>query len=275
MTALLPIALNHMTVPGLRYDAFLDLAKKLGCIGVELRNDLPGPLFDGDSPEAVAAKARDLGLRIVGLSQVYPFNAWCDEVRDEVAALIETAVACGAETISLIPRNDGQGLGNGEREANLRLALREIKPMLEEADLVALIEPLGFAVSSLRDKAEAVAVIESLGAADMYKLVHDTFHHHLAGGGPIFPEYTGIVHVSGVVDPNLSVSAMRDEHRILVDADDRLGNIDQLAQLRAAGYAGPVSFEVFSPEVHGLADPETALRASIGFIESQLAKKAA
>jgi len=275
VTALLPIALNHMTVPRLRYDAFLELAKKLGCIGVELRNDLSGPLFDGDSPAVVADKAGELGLRIVGLSQVYPFNAWSDDVRAEVAALIEAAVGCGAETISLIPRNDGQGLGHGEREANLRLALREIKPMLEAAGLVALIEPLGFAVSSLREKAEAVAVIESLSAADRYKLVHDTFHHHLAGGGPFFPEYTGIVHVSGVVDPNLSVSAMRDEHRILVDADDRLGNIEQLAYLRAAGYTGPISFEVFSPAVHDLADPETALRESIDFIESQLAKKAA
>lgn len=272
---MLPIALNHMTVPGLRYDAFLDLAKRLGCIGVELRNDLPGPLFDGDAPETVAAKARENGLRIVGLSQVYPFNVWSDDVRAEVEALIETAVACGAETISLIPRNDGQGLGNGEREANLRLALREIKPLLDAADLVALVEPLGFLTSSLRDKAEAVAVVESLGAAERYKLVHDTFHHHLAGGGPIFPEYTGIVHVSGVVDPTLAVSAMRDEHRILVDADDRLGNIDQLARLRAAGYAGPISFEVFSPAVHNLADPETALRESITFIERQLAKLAA
>ncbi|MPZ12056.1 MAG: TIM barrel protein [Kiloniellaceae bacterium] len=264
-----------MTVPGLRYDAFLDLAKRLGCIGVELRNDLPGPLFDGDAPERVAAKARENGLRIVGLSQVYPFNAWSDVVRAEVEALIATAVACGAETISLIPRNDGQGLGHGERQANLRLALREIMPLLDAAGLVALVEPLGFLTSSLRDKQEAVAIIESLGAAGCYKLVHDTFHHHLAGGGPIFPQYTGIVHVSGVVDPRLAVSEMRDEHRILVDADDRLGNIEQLARLRAAGYAGPISFEVFSPAVHSLTDPETALRESITFIERQLAKLAA
>lgn len=264
-----------MTVPGLRYDAFLDLARRLGCIGVELRNDLPGPLFDGDTPDRVAAKARDYGLRIVGLSQVYPFNAWSDAVRAEVEALIATAVACGAETISLIPRNDGQGLGNGEREANLRLALREIRPLLEAAGLVALVEPLGFLTSSLRDKAEAVAMIESLGAAGQYKLVHDTFHHHLAGGGAIFPAYTGIVHISGVVDPRLAVSAMRDEHRILVDANDRLGNIEQLAHLRAAGYAGPISFEVFSPAVHGLADPEPELRESIGFVKRQLEKLAA
>lgn len=272
---MLPFVLNHMTVPRLRHDALLDLAKRLGCIGVELRNDLPGPLFGGDAPEQVAAKADEAGLRVVGLSEVYPFNAWSDEVRAKVETLIETAVRCGAETISLIPRNDGQGLGEGERQANLRLALREIKPLLEAHDMVALIEPLGFLTSSLRDKQEAVDAIESLGAGDCYKLVHDTFHHYLAGGGPLFAEYTGIAHVSGVVDPRLATSQMRDEHRILVDDEDRLGNVTQLARLRAAGYGGPVSFEVFSPVVHRLSDPETALAASIAYIENQLARLAA
>lgn len=272
---MLPFVLNHMTVPGLRYDAFLDLARRLGCIGVELRNDLPGALFDGDAPEQVAAKAREAGLRIVGLSEVYAFNTWSDEVRAKVESLLDTAVRCGAETISLIPRNDGKGLGEGERQANLRLALREIKPLLEAHDMVALVEPLGFLSSSLRDKREAVEIIESLGAVDRYKLVHDTFHHHLAGDGPIFPQHTGIIHVSGVADPRLSTSQMRDEHRILVDTDDRLGNVAQVARLRAAGYSGPVSFEVFSPEVHRLADPESALRKSIAYIENQLAKVAA
>lgn len=268
--AMLPIAINHMTVPGLSCEGLFALAESLGCIGVELRNDLARPLFDGDKPATVARKARDRGLRIVGLSQVYPFNAWSDAVRHEVEGLIANAVACGAETISLIPRNDGKGLGHGERIANLRLALREIAPMLDAAGLVALVEPLGFESSSLRSKAEAIEVIESLGAARHYKLVHDTFHHHLAGGGPFFPEYTGIVHVSGVVDPKLGVADMRDEHRVLVDEGDRLGNVEQLAAMLSAGYVGPVSYEAFSPIVHGLADAEPALRRSIAFITGHI-----
>ena len=267
---MLPIAINHMTVPGLRYDALLALAKRLNCIGVELRNDLSRLLFDGDAPDVVAQKAKDLGLRIVGLSQVYPFNDWSDARRAEVDALIRAALACGAETISLVPRNDGKGLGHGERLANLRVALREIAPMLDAAGLVALLEPLGFETSSLRSKAEAIDVMESLGATKHYRLVHDTFHHHLAGGGPIFPEYTGIVHVSGVVDPHLAVADMRDAHRILVDERDRLGNAAQIRALLDAGYRGPISYEAFSPLVHGLADPEPALRESIAFIGNQV-----
>ncbi|CAN5755581.1 TIM barrel protein [soil metagenome] len=269
-----PYAVNHMTVPGLPCDALFGLARRLGCVGVELRNDLARPLFDGASPEAVRGAAREHGLRIVGLSQVYPFNAWSDAVRAEVEQLIAQAKACGAETISLIPRNDYEGAAQGERQANARTALAEIEPLLEAADMVALVEPLGFASSSLRSKQEAVEAIESLGAAGRFKLVHDTFHHHLAGGGPIFPEHTGIVHVSGVVDPALQVAQMRDEHRVLVDERDRLGNVAQIAELRAAGYRGPISFEAFSPAVHALADPEPALRASIGHIEGAVAAAA-
>ena len=263
-------AINHMTAPRLRWDEFATLARDLGCVGVEFRNDLGRPLFDGDPPETVADRVRQMGLRIVGLSQVYPFNDWSEAVRAEVAALIESAVACGAETISLIPRNDGKGVGEGERQANLRLALREIKPMLEKAGMMALVEPLGFEGSSLRSKAETVAAIESLGAAHCFRLVHDTFHHHLAGGGPYFPEHTGIVHVSGVVDPRLAVADMRDEHRILVDAGDRLGNVEQIDHLLDAGYAGPISVEAFSPEVHALSDPTSALGESMRFIKARI-----
>lgn len=264
------VALNHMTVPTLGYDEFLSLAKTLGCVGVEVRNDLDRPLFDSMKPAAAGERASAEGLRLVGLSQVYPFNAWSEPVREEVDTLIGIAREAGAETISLIPRNDGIGCGNGERQANLRIALREILPMLKAADMIALVEPLGFPISSLRSKEETVNAIEDLGGRDHFKLVHDTFHHTLAGGGPIFAEYTGIVHISGVVDPSLAVEEMRDEHRVLVDEHDRLGNIEQIQTLLDGGYEGAFSYECFSPETHAMADPEREIRMSLEFIASRL-----
>ncbi|WP_412506265.1 TIM barrel protein [Roseovarius sp. SYSU LYC5161] len=268
-------ALNHMTVPGLEYPAFLDLAARLGCVGVEVRNDISRPLFEGELAEAAGQMARDRGLRLLGLSQVQPFNDWSAERDREVAALIATAGAAGAETISLIPRNDGTGTGNGERHANLRIALKAIRPMLEDAGLVALVEPLGFTRSSLRSKQELVETIEALDAGAQFKLVHDTFHHSLAGGGPLFAPMTGIVHVSGVSTPEIALTRMEDAQRGLVDADDRLGNVDQLAALIAQGYDGPVSMECFAPAVHALADPESAIRRAFDFMSSQLAERAA
>lgn len=268
-------ALNQMTVPRLGYEAFLDLAAGMGCVGVEVRNDLGRPLFDGLAAAEAGRLAAAKGLRLVGMSQVYPFNRWSDAVRDEVLALVAAAKASGAETISLIPCNDGTGTGNGERQANLRIALKEVLPILREQEMVALVEPLGFLTSSLRDKAEAVEVIEALGGAAHLKLVHDTFHHHLAGGGPLFPDHTGIVHVSGVTDPGLGVADMRDAHRVLVDAGDRLGNTGQIAALFEAGYRGVVSYECFAPEVHAIDAPGRAIAESLAFIEKQVTAKAA
>lgn len=268
-------ALNQMSAPTLRYDAFLALASSLGCVGVEFRNDLSGGLFGGVAPEKVADTANQHGLRILALAEVKCFNDWSDAKRSEALVLCEIAVACGAEAISLIPRNDGMGRGNGERQANLRVSLRELQPLLCAYGLVGLVEPLGFESCSLRHKSEVVEAVDALGATDTFKLVHDTFHHHLAGGGPNFAAHTGIVHISGVTDPGPSVREMRDAHRVLVDADDRLGNVQQLRSLLAAGYDGPISFEPFAQEIHMLSDPEQALARSFEFIDAELAHESA
>ena len=101
-------------------------------------------------------------------------------------------------------------------------------------------------------------------------MYHDTFHHSLAGGGPIYAKKTGIVHISGVVDPSLSLGKMEDEHRVLVDEKDRLGNIEQITALLAAGYCGPISFECFSPKIHALVDPYIKIKKSFDYIFSQI-----
>jgi 2-keto-myo-inositol isomerase len=272
---MLVFALNHMTVARASYAQLLDIAGKLGCVGVEIRNDLPQRLFDGLPPAEGGALAREKGLRLLAVAEVKRFNDWNEGKRAEALRLMRIAQSAKAEAVSLIPRNDSGGMGNGERQANLRLALRNLKPMLDDHELVGLVEPLGFDSCALRYKSEAVDAIEALDAANTFRLVHDTFHHHLAHGGPIYPEHTGIVHISGVVDPALSIPEMADGHRKLVDAEDRLGNIKQIRALQRAGYTGPVSFEAFAQEVHACADPVASLRKSIEFIRSGLAAAAA
>ncbi len=259
-------ALNHMTVARLSFVELVALSAALGCVGIEVRNDLPRPLFDGMAPDAAGATVRDAGLRLLAVAEVKRFNDWSADKATEALALMQIAKAAGAEAVSLIPRNDNLGTGNGERHAALRVALKALKPMLEDHGLVGLVEPLGFEICALRYKSEAVEAIEGIGAAGRFKVVHDTFHHALANGGPIFPDHTGIVHVSGVVDPALVVGQMTDAHRVLVDNSDVLGNVAQLRALQDAGYTGPVSYEAFAPSVHALAKPAEALRASMEVI---------
>lgn len=263
---MIPFALNHMTAARLSFRELVDLAKTLGCVGIEVRNDLPQPLFDGMDPAEAGAQVRESGLRLLAVAEVKRFNDWSDDKAAEALALMKIAKAAGAEAVSLIPRNDNLGMGNGERQANLRVALKALKPMLEDHGLVGMVEPLGFEICALRYKSEAVEGIEAVGGKGRFKLVHDTFHHTLAHGGPLFPDHTGIVHISGVVDQEVGISDMRDPHRVLVTPGDRLGNIEQIAALQAAGWNGPVSFEAFSPEVHALTDPSAALRASMDHI---------
>jgi 2-keto-myo-inositol isomerase len=269
-------ALNQMTAPRLGCRAFLDLAAVLGCVGVELRNDLADkrlstrPFFDGEKPARIGDYARSKGLRLLGLSEAYGFNSWSDSMCAKVQLLADKAEEAGAESISLIPLNcpsqDGRRLGDDD----LRRSLGEILPILERARLVALVEPLGFVSSTLRHKADAVAAIEAVGGKKHYKLVHDTFHHYLARESDFFPEYTGIVHISGVVDSTLGREQMQDGHRILVDDEDRLGNVEQIRVLLGQGYGGAFSYEPFSSEIHQLARPDEALGESMRYIRANL-----
>lgn len=268
-------ALNHMTAARASFAELLDLANALGCVGIEVRNDLQQPLFDGLPASEAGARIQERGLRLLAVAEVKCFNDWSNDKRKEAATLIALAKQAGAEAISLIPRNDGLGLGNGERQANLRMALRDLKPMLEDANLIGLVEPLGFEVCALRYKSEAVEAIEALDAAGRFRLVHDTFHHHLADGGPLFPTHTGIVHVSGLVDGQVAVSEMSDAHRVLVTAQDRLGNLSQILALHAAGYSGPISFECFASSVHESANLQDKIAESIAYIRSHAAAAAA
>ncbi|MEG9862702.1 MAG: TIM barrel protein [Parvularculales bacterium] len=262
--------INHMTAPDLNWKQIISMAKSSGCIGVELRNDLPRQLFDGDEPSQVLAAAAKSNMRIVGLSQVYPFNAYSSEIEDKVKKLINSALECGAETICLIPLNDGTCQGNAERQANLRGALWEILTLLDGTGLIALIEPLGFLQSSLRTKEEAVSAIKDVGGQKIFKIVHDTFHHYLSGDELYFPEYTGIVHISGVTTADLSVHEMEDRHRVLVDHRDRIGNITQLRTLLDMGYDGLISLECFAPEVHASVDIQRDVQRTFEFIRSSL-----
>lgn len=263
-------ALNHMAAPLLGWPDFLDLAKDLGCVGVEFRNDLPGELFDGADPSVVGATARAAGVRILALAEVKAFNDWSDAKRDEAVALIKIAKACGAEMISLISRNDSKRMNEGERRADLHVALRELMPILDDQNLIGLIEPLGFESCNLRSKTATVEAIEALGAKHCFQIVHDTFHHAISPDGPFFPDHTGMVHISGIAAQDTSSAQFEDAMRGLVDADDRIDNVGQLSTLLENGYDGPISFEPFSPLVQGLASPNAALLRSFEYVEAEV-----
>ncbi|MEJ7136903.1 TIM barrel protein [Amphibiibacter pelophylacis] len=259
-------SLSHILAPSQSPAEFFAMARALGIRDVEIRNDTPN-VVGTLAPADVKAAAQVAEVTLLSINALYPFNVWNDERRAQTEKLADYAAACGAQALVMCPLNDGTPVS----QADVVNALKAIKPILESRGISGLVEPLGFPVSSLRRKADAIAAIQAAGGEGRFKLVHDTFHHHLAGETEFFPAWTGLVHISGVTDKDVAVSDMLDAHRVLVDDRDRLGNAEQIRALIAAGYSGPFSFEPFAAEVQELADPQSALADSMGWLRERVA----
>ena len=264
---------NHMVSPSLTPDELVDAAVLAGAVAIELRNDVgANSIKDVDTARRVGAKAKDRGLEIRSINALYPFNVWNDERARQTESLAKLAAACGAAGLVMCPLNEGKLLeATLEKAAGLRAALKQARVILGEFGLKGFVEPLGFPISSLRFKREALAAIDDVKGADVFSLVHDTFHHRGAGERESFAARTGLVHISGLEDPSVSFTDMLDGHRVLVGPKDRLGNVEQLKQLYADGYDGVVSFEPFAKEVHDLALPVAAVRESMAYVQRALA----
>jgi 2-keto-myo-inositol isomerase len=269
-------ALNHMVAPQLSVQDFFALARRLELRDVEIRNDVEGQaILDGTPAAAIRGMAAEAGVVILTINALQRFNDWTSERAREAEELIRYARDCGARALILVPTNDGRHGSDAERAKNLRTAFAALLPMLKDNGVAGLVEPLGFASSSLRSKREAAEAISDVGGAGALRITHDTFHHHLAGEPELFAQLTGLVHISGVTDRAIGIGAMRDAHRVLIDANDRISNVEQIRALLKAGYNGPFSFEPFAAELRTLADPAQAIRQSMKFIEAELAVKAA
>lgn len=259
-------AINHISAPKLPLAEFFAMCQRLGVHEVEIRNDIPDVMGSMKAAD-VRAEAGAQGITILSINALYPFNLWSGDLPDRAQHMADYAAEAGVQALVMCPLNDG----NKVPHSAVVQALDAMKPILKDRGLIGLVEPLGFPISSLRLKSEAIAAITETGDDGTYKLMHDTFHHHLSGEAEFYPNRTGLVHISGVTGPAIEVADMLDAHRVLVDGADRLQNITQIKALLAAGYTGPFSFEPFAPEVLDADDPEHALRASMDFIRGAIA----
>ena len=269
----LTFALNHIAAPRRDVAAFFALSRELGITEVEIRNDLAGvPLQDGTPAAVVREAAQAAGVTILSINALQRFNEWDETRADEAEELAAYAAACGARALVMCPVNSTTDTRSAHRHvADLREALTALQPILTAHHLTGLVEPLGFEESSLRLKRTAIDAIDAVGAASTFRVLHDTFHHFLAGETEIFPTRTGLVHISGVEDRTLDHNRIRDAHRVLVGPADLMDNVGQIAALLEGGYAGPFSFEPFSGEVHAMSDIAAALRASMAAIQDTFA----
>ena len=266
--------LNHITCPGEDIAGLAALAQKLGITDVEIRNDVANqPLSDGTAGADVAPVLASAGLKVLTVNALQRFNEWDDERAADAEELARETAASGAEALVLCPVNEGGWRTEpGAREASLREALAGLLPILRRHGLKGYVEALGFPISSLRYKRDAVEAIDAVDGADTLFLIHDTFHHAIANDPDMYPTRTGLVHMSGVEpDPALAKDDMLDGHRVLVGAHDALDNLGQIAAMLKGGYNGAFSYECFAGSVHS--DPALAesLAASMDYIRTNVA----
>jgi 2-keto-myo-inositol isomerase len=269
-------ALNHVASPRLRFADVLRLAVEIGLPAVEIRNDLHGvEIEDGTPATEIRRAAETAGVEILSINALQRFNDWTETREREALRLAAYARDCGAGALVLCPVNAREDTrGAMQRIDDLRRSLAALAPILADHGILGLVEPLGFAESSLRLKRVAVEATDAVDGAAVFRLVHDTFHHFLAGETELFPGRTGLVHISGVEDRGLAHDAIRDAHRVLVGPGDRFDTVGQIRALLAGGYRGPFSFEPFAESVQTLSDQAGALRASMAFIRQGLARAA-
>lgn len=267
------IALNRIARPSSTLGGFFELASSLGITKVELRNDLPGRpgssgVVDGLPYEEAARLAREWGVRVVTINALQKFNL--ASVRktalQELEELLELCAAIDCPALVLCPNNDaGDSRAPAVRYAETVEALRRYGPLFARYGVAGCIEPLGFGISSLASLPVAAKAAEESGFG-CYRVVHDTFHHHIgpdsaamygAGGlGAPFPmAYLGLVHVSGV-ESAIPAGEYRDAHRIMPGPGDLMKSREQMRTMDALGYLGDYSFEPFSAEVQSLGDEE-------------------
>lgn len=266
-------AINRICASRMPFTAFAAMVRRLGVDTIEIRNDLSNvEMRDGSAAADIGAIASAHGLTIRSINALQGFDRFDATRMAETRALVRYAADCGAQALVLCPTNDRADPRSAEqRHDDLVHALSQLQPLLSDHGLLGLVESLGFAQCALRRKSAAVRAIERVAGPACFALVHDTFHHHLAGEATLFADLTGLVHISGVEDPALETERMRDPHRVLVGPADRLGNVRQLRDLLAAGYRGKVSFEPFADAIITASDIEQRLAASMAYLSAAVA----
>jgi 2-keto-myo-inositol isomerase len=270
------IALNRIVYPHVGIEEFFAITAELGLGKVELRNDLPGGrIIDELSPDQVKRLAARHKIQILTINALQKFNLPVNfgKATKELNRLIELARSIGCRAIVLCPNNDKADTRTAEQSLRDTVAaLKAFRSRFEESGILGYMEPLGFPESSLKSVLSASQAIREVGSG-CYRMVYDTFHHFLGPDeaadieGRLDVSLVGLVHASGV-ELDLGKGEMKDGHRVLVRADDRMGNVQQIARLIARGYAGDVSLEPFSEQVQRLDRKafREAVRQTIGIL---------
>jgi 2-keto-myo-inositol isomerase len=265
------LCLNRIIKPQIPLEDFLSFTADLGIKYVEVRNDFTDKgVLDGLSDASLHMAFNKTGVKALTINALYPFEdkKLLKENTEKLKGLIGEAKRINCPQIVLCPLNDANDKRSAAQRADeLVTSLTAYGPLFAEAEMIGLVEPLGFEICSLRTKKAALEGIASCHYPESYRLLHDTFHHYLSDESEFFPKQTAIIHVSGVL-AGKTKGAITDEDRILVTKDDIMDNRGQVAALVEGGSTAPISYEPFSPQVRELplSELKVQLQKSIDYL---------
>ena len=269
--------INRKIAPNLNIESFFRLVKKCGLNKVELRNDMPGEkVTDELSSAQLNALADEYEIEIVTINALQYFNLpeHCPALLKEAESMLQQAKEIRCRGVILCPNCSASDRRSAEQKEQDTLdSLVLLAPLFKIYQVIGLVEPLGFGISSLRSHLLTQSIIRKSAAP--YKMVLDTFHYYLSDvaqaefDAHIDVNTIGLVHLSGVEETRLK-STLTDEDRIMLSEQDKLNSKQQVANLERLGYQGIYAFEPFSSQLNvwSEADIEREIRQSITYLQN-------
>lgn len=272
------ISLNTSTLRGhqLPFMRVIDIAAKAGYNGIEPWHDeLDRHVQDGGSLKDADKKLKDLGLAVTGGIAFFEWMVDDEGKRkqafEQAQRKIDQFAQISATHLAAPPAGD-------VKNVNLLAAAERYRALLEMAEgsgVVPAVEIWGPAANIFRlGQAVQVAVEARHPKACV---LPDVYHLHRGGSGLAgirltSPDILGGFHLNDY-PAQPPAEKLRDSDRVY--PGDGVGPLKQLFRdLRAIGYKGPMSIELFNPEYYKQ-DPQlvadTALKKTRAVIEAALA----
>ena len=154
------LCLNRVIKPQIPLEEFLKFTAGLGIQYVEVRNDFTNKgVLDGLSDADLQTAFKKNRVKTLTINALYPFEdvKVLKENIEKLRDLIAEAKRINCPQIVLCPLNDANDRrSTAQRADELVTALNAYGPLFAEAKMIGLVEPLGFAICSLRTKKTAL-----------------------------------------------------------------------------------------------------------------------
>jgi len=241
--------LNQATLLTSDLETFVRVASSAKFDAIELRTEKVQESLKRKGKAEISELVRSSGLEVVSLNALESFSL--DErqfmkTMDDAKEMMSICDVIGSRTIVAISAPTLPGLTDQEAVERTRFGLEKLVRLGSEYGVNVCFEFLGFKSRSVRTLEESWHVLEELPSGQV-SLVIDTFHFYVGGSSfdsleEIPAERLSVVHVNDVEQK--TCDELRDGDRVL-PGEGVMNPKMLIDRLRAKGYAGPLSVELF------------------------------